>query len=212
LLITMRRLFSSFPFSRSEAGRIFHLAVPVFFAQLSQMLMGVVDTVMTGQYRTMDMAAVAVATSIWVPMSLFGVGITLALTPLIAHRLGAGDRKSVPHLLRQGVVLALALSVPLIAVSLFFAHNIRWFGLEPELASIAAGFLRAISCGLPGFLLFAAMRGLLDRGRREALPVGADQRLLHAEDALLRLTPEHAAVRLQRTAAAGRVECGHCDR
>ena len=149
-------------FSRDEARRMFHLAVPVFFAQLSQMLMGVVDTVMTGHYRTTDMAAVAVATSLWVPVSLFGIGVMLALTPLIAQRLGAGDRKSVPHLLRQGIVLALGLSVPLVAGLLFLAHNIHWFGLEPDLARISAGFLRAISCGLPGFLLFIAVRSLLD--------------------------------------------------
>jgi MATE family multidrug resistance protein len=86
----------------------------------------------------------------------------LALTPLIAQRLGAGDRKSVPHMLRQGLVLALALVVPLIAILLFLAHNIHWFGLEPDLARISAGFLRAISCGLPGFLLFIAGRSLPD--------------------------------------------------
>ncbi|MCL1985746.1 MAG: MATE family efflux transporter, partial [Betaproteobacteria bacterium] len=164
--LVMPRTSPGFFFSRSEARRIFHLAAPVFFAQLSQMLMGVVDTVMTGHYRTTDMAAVAVAASIWVPVSLFGIGVMLALTPLIAQRLGAGDRKSVPHLLRQGVMLALALSVPLIATLLFFARNIHWFGLEHELARIAAGFLRAIACGLPGFLLFIAVRGLLDGDAR----------------------------------------------
>ncbi|MDR2695932.1 MAG: MATE family efflux transporter, partial [Deltaproteobacteria bacterium] len=153
-------------FSRSEAGRICRLAVPVFFAQLSQMLMGVVDTIMTGHYRTTDMAAVAVGAAIWVPVSLFGIGVMLALTPLIAQRLGAGDRQSVPHLLRQGVVLALALSVPLIATLLLLAHNIAWFGLEADLARISAGFLRAVSCGLPGFLLFIAVRSLPDGDAR----------------------------------------------
>jgi MATE family multidrug resistance protein len=162
----MRRAFPRILVSRGEARRIFSLAVPVFFAQVSQMLMGVVDTVMTGHYRTTDMAAVAVATSLWVPVSLFGIGAMLALTPLIAQRMGANDRKSVPHLLRQGLVLALALSVPLVASLLFLARNIAWFGLEPDTASIAAGFLRAISCGLPGFLLFIAVRGLLDGDAR----------------------------------------------
>jgi len=162
----MPKLSPRILFARSEAKRLFHLTVPVFFAQVSQMLMGVVDTIMTGHYRTTDMAAVAVATSVWVPVSLFGIGVMLALTPLIAQRLGAGDRKSVPYLLRQGIVLALALSVPLIATLLFLAHNIRWFGLEPELASISAGFLRAVGCGLPGFLLFIAVRSLLDGDAR----------------------------------------------
>jgi MATE family multidrug resistance protein len=86
----MDKAFTRMIFSRDEASRIVRLAVPVFFAQLSQMLMSVVDTIMTGHYRTTDMAAVAVAASLWVPVSLFGIGIMLALTPLIAQRLGAG--------------------------------------------------------------------------------------------------------------------------
>lgn len=45
---------------------------------------GVVDTIMAGAYSATDMAAVAVGTSIWLPVILFGHGLLLALTPVIA--------------------------------------------------------------------------------------------------------------------------------
>ncbi len=147
-------------FSRDEAKRLVKLATPVFFAQMSQMLMGVVDTVMTGHYRTTDMAGVALASSIWVPVSLCGVGVMLTMTPLIAQRVGAGQREAAPHLLRQGLMLALAISVPLMALLFFLSTHVDWFGIEGPTAEVCAGFLRAITCGLPGLLCFVAARGL----------------------------------------------------
>ena len=50
-------------FSLSEARRFVALGLPVFVAQMSQMGMNFVDTAMTGQASTADMAAVAVAGS-----------------------------------------------------------------------------------------------------------------------------------------------------
>lgn len=152
--------------SRGEAGRMARLALPVFFGQMSQMLMGVVDTVMTGRYHTTDMAAVALAASLWLPVSLCGVGVVLALTPLTAQRMGAGKRADVPHLLRQGILLALLLSVPLAALLFFIAGNVHWFGIEGRAAEVCAGWLRAVTCGLPGLLLYIAVRGLTDGDSR----------------------------------------------
>lgn len=48
------------------------------------------------------MAAVAVGTSIWLPAILFGHGLLLALTPVIAQLNGAGRRDRIAHQVRQG--------------------------------------------------------------------------------------------------------------
>jgi MATE family multidrug resistance protein len=75
-----------------EARSLLALAIPVIIAQISQTAMGVVDTIMAGAYSATDMAAVAVGTSIWLPAILFGHGLLLALTPVIAQLNGAGRR------------------------------------------------------------------------------------------------------------------------
>lgn len=89
-------------FSLSEARRFVALGLPVFVAQMSQMGMNFVDTAMTGQASTADMAAVAVAGSIWNPLSLLGIGCLLSLPAMSAHLVGGGQRSRTPHLLRQG--------------------------------------------------------------------------------------------------------------
>lgn len=149
-------------FSWTEARRFYAIGLPIFIAQLSQVGMNFADTAMTGQASAEDMAAVAVAGSIWAPLSLLGLGSLLALPPLTAQMVGGGDRHGAAHLLRQGIWLTCAISV--LFMSLFYAISWRMeaFGLEPALARLAGGYLRAILWGLPGFMLFVNQRSFLE--------------------------------------------------
>lgn len=85
-----------------EARQLLALAIPVILAQVAQTAMGFVDTVMAGGYSATDMAAVAIGTSIWLPAILFGHGLLLALTPVIAQLNGSGRRERIAHQVRQG--------------------------------------------------------------------------------------------------------------
>ena len=90
----------------NEARQLLALAIPVIVAQVAQTAMGFVDTVMAGGYSATDMAAVAIGTSIWLPAILFGHGLLLALTPVIAQLNGSGRRERIAHQVRQGFWLA----------------------------------------------------------------------------------------------------------
>lgn len=143
-----------------EARSLLTLAIPVIIAQISQTAMGVVDTIMAGSYSATDMAAVAVGTSIWLPTILFGHGLLLALTPVIAQLNGAGRRDRIAYQVRQGFWLASGVSLLIIAVIynsqlvIDMMHNI-----DPLLAEKAVGFLHAIMWGAPGYLFFQVVRG-----------------------------------------------------
>lgn len=149
-------------FSLAEARRLVRLGVPVYVAQMSNMGMGFVDTVMTGQAGAADMAAVALAGSLWAPLSLFGLGVLLALTPLCAQLVGAGRENDTPGMLRQGVVCSFILAVPLMLLFHFLSLRMAVFGIEPHLADLAGGYLRAVLWGLPGLFLFISARGFLE--------------------------------------------------
>ena len=90
-------------FSLNEARRFLALGLPVLVTQIAQMGMNFVDTVMTGQASTADMAAVAVSGSIWVPVSLLGMGCLLSLPAMMAHLVGGGEQQMRGALLRQGL-------------------------------------------------------------------------------------------------------------
>ncbi len=149
-------------FSLSEARRFYSVGLPIFIAQLSQTGMTFADTAFAGQYSAEHMAAVAVGGSVWMPVALLGIGCLLALSPLSAQLVGAGRADRAAHLLRQGLWLTLGMSVVLMSFFYVVSLHMDAFGLEPELARISGGFLRAMLWGLPGFLFFVNQRSFLE--------------------------------------------------
>ncbi|SFT61528.1 multidrug resistance protein, MATE family [Kosakonia arachidis] len=143
----------------AEARQLLALAVPVIFAQVAQTSMGFVDTVMAGGYSATDMAAVAIGTSIWLPAILFGHGLLLALTPVIAQLNGSGRRDRIAHQIGQGFWLAGAVSILVMIVLWNAGHIIRAMNnIDPALANKAVGYLRALLWGVPGYLFFQVLR------------------------------------------------------
>ncbi len=82
------RMHRSLSLVRHEAGLLIRLTLPLLLAQLSQTAMGFVDTVMAGRYASVDLAAVAVGSSIFFPVFLFLLGLQSAVTPLVAQANG----------------------------------------------------------------------------------------------------------------------------
>ena len=142
-----------------EARQLLALAIPVMIAQVAQTSMGFVDTVMAGGYSATDMAAVAIGTSVWLPAILFGHGLLLAMTPVIAQLNGSGRRERIHHQVRQGFWLAGFVSI-LIMVVLWNAGYIigSMHNIDPLLAEKAVGYLRALLWGAPGYLFFQVAR------------------------------------------------------
>ena len=145
-----------------ESKKIIKLSVPLFLAQFAQTAMGFVDTVMAGGVSSTDMAAVAIASSIWLPCILFGVGVLMAVVPLTAQAHGANDLAQIPKTGQQGLYLALLLSIP-IGVILFNAGMLMTLmDIEDLLALITIKYLYAMIFAIPAFLLFQALRNYIE--------------------------------------------------
>lgn len=147
---------------RLEAKSIIKLGIPVFIAHLAQTSMGFVDTIMAGGVSATDMAAVAVASSIWLPTILFGIGILLAMVPIIAQLHGSGRQHKIPFQVQQGIYIALLLCLPICAVLYNAGHIVNIMDVEPKLASKTIGYLHAIIWAVPAFLLFQSLRNLAE--------------------------------------------------
>lgn len=143
----------------TEARQLLALAIPVILAQVAQTAMGFVDTIMAGSVSATDMAAVAVGTSIWLPAILFGHGLLLSLTPVVAQYNGSGRRDRVAWQVRQAYWLA-AFSSLLIMIVLYNAGYVinSMQNVDPVLASKAEGYLHALLWGAPGYLFFQVAR------------------------------------------------------
>lgn len=143
----------------TEARQLLALAIPVILAQVAQTSMGFVDTIMAGAVSATDMAAVAVGTSVWLPTILFGHGLLLSLTPVVAQFNGSGRRDRVAFQVRQAYWLAAMVSVLIMIVLYNAGYLIRsMHNIDPRMAEIAVGYLHALLWGAPGYLFFQVTR------------------------------------------------------
>ena len=95
--------------SVTELRALIWLALPILAAQLSHTLLGFVDTAMAGRVSAVDLAAVALGNSFWVPTFLFVTGVLLIITSKVAALNGAGRLEQTGALMRQAAWLGLAL-------------------------------------------------------------------------------------------------------
>ena len=141
----------------------FKIFFPILIYQFANYSASFVDTTMTGQYNTLDLAGVSIATSLWNPFFTFLTGIVSALVPIIGHHLGQGKKKEVSSDFYQFLYLALALSIVLFGLVFFLAPIVLQFmGLEVAVSSVAIRYLWLLAIGIIPLLLFSVIRSLLD--------------------------------------------------
>ncbi|MBA3498457.1 MAG: MATE family efflux transporter [Gemmatimonadales bacterium] len=168
--------------SPSAAGRIFprrgelrsmlRLAIPVVIVQVGMMLMGVVDTVMVGHMSpdgsSVGLAAVALGHLYFFGIGVFGMGTLMVLDPVVAQAVGARDEAAVARGMQRGVLLAVMLAVPSVAILLAAGPVLGWARQPAEVVPLAAAYTVWLAPGVLPFFLFIVFRQSLQAFRRTA--------------------------------------------
>jgi putative MATE family efflux protein len=142
--------------------RILRLAVPALGALVAQPLFVATDTAMVGHLGEPVLAGLAVGST--VVSTLVGLMVFLAYTttPIVARRLGAGDRPGAIRAGIDGMWLGLACGVVLLLVGLpLSAPIVAGFTRDAIVGSAAMSYLTISLWGLPAMLLTLAATGLL---------------------------------------------------
>ena len=147
---------------RAESRYIARIAGPLIVGQISQVGMGFTDTVMAGRLGATDLAAVAIGTTLWVPIFLGCVGVMTAVSPLVAQLVGAGRPSAVAALFRQSVWLAAALGLVALPVTSHISIVAEWLNIDPAIVPVTAEYMDAIAWGMPGVCLFLCLRYVSD--------------------------------------------------
>ena len=158
------------PFTR-ESGALMQLSIPIILTQIATQAMGFVDTTMAGQVSPADLAAIALGTSLWIPVLLLLRGIIMALTPVVAYHRGARDFRSVSVEFFQMVWLALIASVILIAYLVSAKPILEWIGVASEIIPIGSDYAFALAFGVPGIALFYTLNGFCEGMNNTKVPM-----------------------------------------
>jgi MATE family multidrug resistance protein len=128
-------------------------------AQLAQVSIGFVDSVMAGRLSARDLAAVSIGSNILFSILVICIGLLMSVSPSVSQLYGAGKYQQIGHCLREGLWLSQAA-----AWGCFFAVRglspvlMSRLNVDPELVPITLGYLSAISWGIPGFAAYQALR------------------------------------------------------
>ena len=145
------------PAFKTESRALLRLASPIILSQIAQVLMGLVDTVMSGHAGATEQAVVGLGVALWIPVFIGLMSVVQAVSPIIAHHFGAGDRAAVARDAREGLWLALATGLLPLLVVPWAPDLLMLFDIEPALAQRTGVFLWGIGLGLPAALLYRAL-------------------------------------------------------
>jgi multidrug resistance protein, MATE family len=141
--------------------KLLTIAGPVVLTQLGMMGFGVVDTLMLGRVGIAELDAAALGNLwLWGTM-VFGIGVIFGLDPIITQALGRGEGERAGLALQRGCVVAVLLSIPLIASAWLAEEVLLVFGQDRELSAGAEAYLTIQAWSVLPLLVFYALRQYL---------------------------------------------------
>lgn len=141
-----------------ELKQLLRLMFPILLTQFAQAGFGLIDTVMAGQISATDLAAIAVAVGIWLPIMLLCSGVLMATSPLIAQARGAKNPQNIVTISHQALWLAVIIGI----LGMLFLHLTPLFfdalKIPENLHAKASLFLHSIAFGIPAVTLYTVLR------------------------------------------------------
>ncbi len=134
------------------------LAYPVMLSQLGHVMMGVTDSIMVGHIGAEPLAAASLANVAFNVILLFGIGVSYAITPLVASAQGEHNNENISNTLKHGMAINFVNSLILVMV-VYFGKNILFHIDQPEaVVKLSIPYLDIITFSIIPTLLFQTFR------------------------------------------------------
>ena len=145
-----------------ESRVLLRIGLPVVVSGVLNLSMQFVDTVMTGHAGPNELAAVASASALFHPIFCLGIGVMVALTPIVAQLEGADRIHQIGPNVRQGIWISMLLALLSMLLLPYLSNLLLWMDYESEVVRITDGYLKAVIWGFPAAYSFLAIRHSLD--------------------------------------------------
>ena len=138
----------------SDISVIARHAVTVLAGQLAVMAFGVTDTIVAGRFSADALAALSVASAVFVSVYVSLMGVLQALLPVWAEQHGRGETAAIGQSFRQSLYLAAAASVLGMGVLLFPEPLLRLTEVPDAMRESVRDYLIIVGWALPSALFF----------------------------------------------------------
>jgi len=136
----------------------FLLAYPVMLSMLGQVMTGVADSVMVGWTGAVPLAASSLANIFFSVPLFFGVGVSYAITPLVAQAEGANDDNKIIATLKNGSLINLVTGLILVALIFSVEPFMHSMGQPEDVVTLAIPYLSIIAISIVPTMIFQTYR------------------------------------------------------
>ena len=145
-----------------EYRHIITLGIPMIIGQLGTIVLSFADTIMIGHHSTLELAAAAFVTQIFMLGILFSMGFAYGLTPMVGSSYARGDSQRLKLLVHNGVVANLCVSLLLMVIYGVFYFCLDHLGLPGELTPLMRPYYIVNWLSLPFICLANTLKQVAD--------------------------------------------------
>ncbi|MCB5238877.1 MULTISPECIES: MATE family efflux transporter [Niallia] len=148
---------------KQKLSQMIIILLPILVTQVGIFALSFFDTTMSGHYSPVDLAGVAVGSSLWTPIYTGLSGILLALPPIVSQLMGKNEHKGVRFSVIQAAYLSFSMAVCLLIIGYFFLDPVLTsIGLEKDVYEVTSHYLVALSTGIIPIFLYFVLRSFID--------------------------------------------------
>jgi MATE family multidrug resistance protein len=147
---------------RSEAAKTWKLSAPIILGELTQMALGIIDSVMVGSISYKHLAAAALVNSVMNIPFVLGFGLTMSISQTVSMANGRRDSLKVSHYLYNGFWLCVIAAVA-IALLLTISRGVMFhLGQDIEVATLGVPYLQIMGWSILPMMMFIGLKQFTD--------------------------------------------------
>jgi MATE family multidrug resistance protein len=138
------------------------LALPVAIGQVGHVMFGLVDSLMVGSLGKNPLAAASLVNSIVILVLILGIGVSLAITPLIGIAKGQKNTDECGIILRQSLIVNVVFAFLLTILIFFISFYLDKLNQPVEVVEKAGSYMKIISLSFVPFMIFQSYRQFIE--------------------------------------------------
>nr|WP_319509201.1 MATE family efflux transporter [uncultured Draconibacterium sp.] len=134
------------------------LAFPIVLSQIGQVTVSLADNMMVGHVGTTELAAASFANSVFMIGMVFGMGVTMGLTPLVGKAFGQNQLQKAIVWLKNGISAHLAAAIGLTMLMFCIYFLLPHMGQPNNVLILARPYYLLLCCSYLPFMFFFTLK------------------------------------------------------
>ncbi len=147
---------------KEQYSKTMSLAVPVILSQTGQIVVQLADNAMVGRLGAQPLAAVAFGGTVIFILFIFGMGLSIGLTPIVGELLARRDYRGQAVYLQNAVILYAFTGILIMGLQYLAIPLLGYMGQPEQVVQTAVPYYKYLMWSMIPFMLFAPLKQFME--------------------------------------------------